>query len=334
MLKANPMNPTMTNLMETISRSHPELKNLRNQESELEKALQERIERRPFLKKLQEDLQWDNNTGLSTGAVSTYIMSGFTPMLVSQNIMKVIIDSLDGLSEMKIPYSTNLTAGEVADDGTLAIQSSVDYSSSDVSLSIYGVYNAVTWELLKHSLPDIVAYELNKMGYALGEKADELMFTAFDTAAPVGGANSNYQGLGFNTFVELDDVWNVITTMLDARLRPRIVITDPTTWTRLMRSSEIALPVSNEVETQRPWSFMIGGVRFIASHNCGADELYVIDPDETGYFLRDPISSFTYRESGGLIEDLWAYLRMGVTICRETSIYRIKGDVEAYPADV
>ncbi len=304
----------------------------RQEESRLEKRLKIKIDASIPLSKLQEDLSRDNNTGLSTGAVATFIMSGFTPMLVAENIMNVIVTDLDTMDGITIPISQNLSAGEVNDDGSLSIQSSKNYNSRDVNFSMYGVYNAATFELRDHSSADLIGYELMKMGYALSEIADVLMFTAFNTAAPVAGTNNNYVGLGKGKFAELEDVFSVMETMGDARLRPRVVVTNFKTWRRLVYSSPVGLPVSNQVDIDRPYSVNIGGIRLIASHNVGANQIYVTDPDELGYLFRHPISNFTYRESGKLVEDIWAYMRMGVAVGQYKSMFRIQEDAAEYPA--
>lgn len=325
---------TLKDLLKQLKRADPNLKTEENPKSKLESLLQERIERSDVLKALQEDLSRDNNTGLSTGAVATFIMSGFRPMLVAESVMKVIVQDIDTMDDLTVPISTKLSAGEVADDGSLAIQTSKDYTSRAVDFSMYGVYNAATFELLRHSNPDLMGYEFEKMGYALSEIADTLMVAAFDVAAPEGGAESNYVGLGDNKWADLDDVFSAMETMMGARLRPRIVLTNPNTWRRLVYSSPVAMPVSNLVDLDRPYSVNIGGFRFIASHNIAAKNIYVIDPDECGYLFRHPITSFSYRESGMLVEDFWAYMRMGVAIGQRKSIFRIQEDADEYPASV
>jgi hypothetical protein len=38
------------------------------------------------------------------------------------------------------------------------------------------------------------------------------------------------------------------------------------------------------------------------------------------------VSNHSYRESGYLVEDVWAYMRMGCTIVQPRSIFRILED--------
>lgn len=293
------------------------------------------------LKEAYATLKEDTPTGLDTttaplfsSIVATFIEAKMRPELVANKVIKEISMDIKGFNQIKIPIREDLiTATNLPTSGELTYQDD-GYETADITTSFKYAANRITWEVINYASVDLIANEIYEIGYALSRKIDSDIIAAIDAACTA--QNGNLKNLGTSTYVTYDSLIEGFYGAIANFAKPNWILTGPDTAIRIMKLTEfktawyggVANPLQSPSEVFRPLQVILG-CGFLVSNQVGANNLYFIDSERTGYLVKSNlgVQTFDGRVSGALAFEIAGAVCYGVGIVQPKSIYKLKGNV-------
>ena len=282
--------------------------------------------------RMQEDLTLANNTALYTTMVAGFIERALRPKLVAQNVIKSIDMNLKGTEAIKIPKGKLLTAADLPDSGDITYASSADYEAETINITWKYAAQKITHALLQHANVDLIAEQLYEIGYALSRKMDSDIIAAMDSATT--GSNGNAVALGSGTYIDYSAVVDAKAAMEENYAEPKVFLTNPTTWARLMKDSDVkqalqfgTVPSAGSVFPMVQTMF---GMQVVVSPEVPADTSFLIDTDYNGYLVKGTnVQTFDGRINGTLAYEVIGAIAYGVGIVRPEAVYKIKENADS-----
>ncbi len=280
-----------------------------------------------YAKVAKEDLTLANNTALYTTQVAAFIERAMRPELVAQNVIKTITMSLKGTEAIKIPKSTLLTAADLPDSGDITYAANSDYSAVTINIGWKYAAQKITHALLQHANVDLIAEQLYEIGYALARKMDSDIIAAMDSATST--TNGNAVALGAGNYLNYSALVDAIASMEDNYAKPDTLLTNPQTWARLMKDSDVkqalafgTVPSAGSVFPNVQTLF---GMKVVVSPEVPADTTFLIDSKYNGYLVKGTnVQTFDGRINGTLAYEVIGAVAYGVGIVQPDAVYKIK----------
>lgn len=127
-------------------------------------------------------------------------------------------------SNIEVRYFPARTAQGPITEGNALSATSSDPTVKAITIAKYGDYDLVTGETFEDTSDDFKARLVNSMGYAIGEKLDDIVYTELETATPGSSKTLTTKGDGTSLY---DKVVELRGDMLAAKVRPDTLIIHP-----------------------------------------------------------------------------------------------------------
>lgn len=274
---------------------------------------------------LSEDLLSDTNTGLYTTVVADFVERALRPKLLAEGVIKRIRVNNKGASGIKIPISTLATAVALPNSGAVTFPNSVDYTSDTIAFTWVYAAQKITMELIEQANVDLIQDQLFELGDAIARKIDSDIIAAIDAAITV---NTNGNNLGATQKITYALFTTGIADHNELKAMPDTVLTNWTTWANLVQDTDMKAALGfNSVTagTVFPMVMQLFGLKLLVSSQVGANDMYLIDTQRTGYFVEvSDVKVFNGRATGFLADEVIAAKNYGVSIVQPNSVFRLK----------
>ena len=274
---------------------------------------------------LSEDMTSDNNGALYTVVVADFVERALRPKLLAEGVIKRIRVNNKGASGIKVPISTLATATTLPDSGAVTFPNAVDYTSDTINFTWVYAAQKITMELIEQANVDLIQDQLFELGDAIARKIDSDIIAAIDAAITV---NTNGTNLGVATAVTYDTFTQGIADHNELKAMPDTILTNWGTWQNLINDTDMKTALGfNSVTagTVFPMVQQLFGLKLLVSSQVGANDMYLIDSQRTGYFVEvSDVKVFNGRASGFLADEVIAAKNYGVSIVQPNSVFRLK----------
>lgn len=282
---------------------------------------------------VQEDLTFDNNTGLYTTQVANFVDSALRPQLVATGLIKTARVDIKGTGSIKVPASSLVTASALPDSGDVTYASSVNYGSTTITLGWVYAAQKITYELIQQANIDVIQDQLFELGDAIARKVDSDVIAAFETATPSAGTNGNYTALGTSTTLTYAGLMTGMKESMKNYAEPDSVLVNPDSFFNFITASDTKTALGyNSVQLGSifPRVVDVAGMRFVISNQVSANDVYLVDSKRNGWlFEGSGVEVFDGRVSGSTAQEVIAVKLYGAGITRPGAIYRLEENAAA-----
>lgn len=290
--------------------------------------------------KVQENLQFSNNSALYTTAITDFIEREFEPTLVGMDVIKRIQLTEQGKDSIKVPKQPDLqVAADVSADGTLT-DDSADYTQTTIQTDFIGLVTPMTIELLRNANVDLMEDQLRQITNALERKVDADVTTEMENAATKGdatyGDNSNYNYLGTGNTASYNAVVTAYYDMRANNADPDMFICSPEFASNLFTEADMKDAVAfgtvsaggNDANVVPAVQSILGFPVMIADQ-MSADYGLWVDSTRLGYLVeKTGIETMDQQLDGKAAFEVKAIKGFGVEITKPQAVYSVIEDTD------
>jgi len=285
--------------------------------------------------KVQEDLQFGNNSALYTTAITDFIEREFEPQLVALDVIKRIQLTERGKDSIKVPKQPDLqVASDVSNDGTLT-DDTADYSQTTIQTDFVGLVSQMTVELLRNANVDLMEDQLRQITNAIERKVDSDIITEMEKASTKNdgtyGSNNNFNYLGSGTTASYNAVVEAYYDMRANNANPDVFVASPEFASNLFTEADMknavafgTVSASGNDANVIPQAQRILDSPVIVSDQMSQDRGHWVDTDRLGYFVeKTGIETMDQQLDGKAAFEVKAVKGFGVEITKPQAVYSV-----------